>query len=124
MECAFLKHTLCFQIKRVFTEVASPSIAATKVSAATLLNAFKTIERRVATLMKTGCTRTASCLSVTGHGAPLCQCATLCNSVQQHKCRCAGARQEQTEKKKKKEPLPHLCHCRGDDNDDANYDME
>ena len=102
-----------------------PPLQATKVSAATLLNAFKTIERRVATLMKTGCTRTASCLSVTGHGAPVChhsvpQCAT----VQQHRCRCAGARQEQTEKKKKKEPLPHLCHCHGDDNDDANYDME
>ena len=58
-----------------------PPLQATKVSAATLLNAFKTIERRVATLMKTGCTRTASCLSVTGHGAPLCQCATLFHST-------------------------------------------
>ena len=31
-------------------------------------NKSKTIERWVATLMKTGCARTASCLSVTGHG--------------------------------------------------------
>ena len=32
------------------------------------LNKSETIERWVATLMKTGCARTASCLSVTGHG--------------------------------------------------------
>ena len=63
------KRTLCVQIIKAFLTMGFPLLLATRASAATLyINRCKTIDRWVATLMKTGCARTASCLSETGHG--------------------------------------------------------